>query len=189
MNTFIVGLTGLAGSGKDTAAHHLAEALQARGKRCIRMAFADPIRQALMAIGVPSSYIYDRDLKEADVPGFGASYRKLAQTLGTEWGREMINPQLWVQVLETRLMGLQRKPDVLVITDVRMPNEADWITSQGGMVVRVERKGLASVRPHESEAGIAHADTVLHNDADLINLRARCDGLSHVVLATMALEA
>lgn len=189
MNTFIVGLTGLAGSGKDTAAHHLAEALQARGKRCMRMAFADPIRQALMAIGVPSSYIYDRDLKEADVPGFGASYRKLAQTLGTEWGRDTINPNLWVSVLETRLMGLQRKPDVLIITDVRMPNEADWITSQGGMLVRVERKGLASVRQHASEAGLAQADNVLHNDADLNNLRARCGSLSTVVLATMELEA
>ncbi len=189
MNTFIVGLTGLAGSGKDTAAHHLAEALQARGKRCIRMAFADPIRQALMAIGVPSSYIYDRDLKESDVPGFGASYRKLAQTLGTEWGRETIDQDLWVKVLETRLMGLQRKPDVLIITDVRMQNEADWITQHGGMVVLVERKGLKAVRAHQSEKGLAHWSTVLDNDGDLNNLRARCDGLSHVVQACMALEA
>lgn len=189
MNTFIVGLTGLAGSGKDTAAHHLAEALQARGKRCIRMAFADPIRQALMAIGVPSSFIYDRDLKEADVPGFGASYRKLAQTLGTEWGRETIGQDIWVKVLETRLMGLQRKPDVLVITDVRMQNEADWITAHGGMLVQVQRNGINSVRPHQSERGLAKVDSVLQNDGDLVNLRARCDGLSHVVLATMSLEA
>ena len=189
MNTFPVGLTGLAGSGKDTAARFLSDALEARGRRTRLMAFADPIRQALLAMGVPSSYIFDRDLKEMDVPGFAASYRKLAQTLGTEWGRQMIDPNVWVRVLETRLMGLQRKPDVLIITDVRMQNEADWITSRGGIIVRVERKGLRSVRPHSSEEGLKHWDTVLDNDGDLVNLRARCDGLSHVVLASMALEA
>lgn len=188
MNTFIVGLTGLAGSGKDSAGHLLAEALEARGRRTKRMAFADPIRQALMAMGVPSSYIFDRALKEHDVPSFGASYRKLAQTLGTEWGRQLIGQDTWVRVLETRLMALQRRPDVLIITDVRMQNEADWITTRGGMLVLVERKGIAGVRPHESERGLAHVDTVLHNDGDLNNLRARCDGLSHIVLATMAME-
>lgn len=189
MSTYIVGLTGLAGSGKDTAARFLSEALEARGRRTRLMAFADPIRQALLSMGVPSSYIYDRDLKELEVPGFGASYRKLAQTLGTEWGREMIGADIWLRVLETRLMGLHRKPDVLLITDVRMQNEADWIRNHGGMIVRVERQGLTGVRPHLSEAGLCRWDAVLNNDADLVNLRSRCDGLSHLVLNGMGLEA
>lgn len=189
MNTFIVGLTGLAGSGKDTAARFLADALEARGRRTRQMAFADPIRQALLAIGVPSSYIHDRDLKEQEVPTFGASYRKMAQTLGTEWGRQMIGQDTWVRVLENRLLGLQRKPDVLIVTDVRMQNEADWIAAQGGMVALVERKGLTAVRPHASEQGLTRWDAVVQNDGDLNNLRARCDGLSHIVLTSMALEA
>ena len=35
---------------------------------------------------------------------------------------------------------MQRVIDVLFITDVRFPNEADWVRSMGGVMVRVDRK-------------------------------------------------
>lgn len=191
MKTLIVGLTGFAGSGKDTAARHLAEALEARQKRTKCLAFADPIRAALMAMGVPHRYMEERDLKEQPVPGLGVSYRHLAQTLGTEWGRQQVDPNLWVSFLEQRLLGLamvHRLPNVLLLTDVRFQNEADWILQQRGLLVRVERQGVAQVREHISEASVDGVTLVLHNDGDLANLRARCGALSNQLLAHLTLE-
>lgn len=187
----IVGLTGKAGSGKDTAADSLCEALQARGKRTKTMAFADPIRAALAAMGVPTSYIYQRHLKEVEIPGWGASYRKLSQTLGTEWGRELIGNDFWVRRLADRVVELgmlTRLPDVLVITDVRMQNEADWVKTRLGLLVHVVRPDLGTVRDHASEAGVQGIDQVLANDGDLMNLGARCGQLSNLVLAKLALQ-
>lgn len=191
MKTLIIGLTGYAGSGKDTAAAYLREALEARGHRVSCAAFADPIRAALLAMGVPSSYIYTRELKEQPVPGWGKSYRELAQTLGTEWGRSLVGDDVWVRRIERHIEGLFNRPAVLIATDVRLQNEADWITTRGGMLVRVDRPGVAPVRSHSSEAsqqelrGIEH---LLPNDGDLVRLRGAVDTLHIKVLAHMALE-
>jgi hypothetical protein len=187
----IVGLTGKAGAGKDTAAAMLCEALQARGKRTKTMAFAEPIRAALMAMGVPSSYIYERRLKETEIPGWGASYRKLAQTLGTEWGCDQIGKDLWVRLLADRLVEIgmvSRLPDVVVITDVRLQNEADWIKTRLGLLVHVVRPDVGEVRGHISEAGVQGVDQMLRNDGDLQNLRSCCGQLSNLVLAKLALQ-
>lgn len=192
MKTFIIGLTGFAGSGKDTAAQFLDEALSARQKKVRRMAFADPIRAGLNAMGVPMHYMTERSLKETAVPGFsGASYRKLAQTLGTEWGRVHMGRDFWVNLVEQRLLALadlHRMPQVLIMTDVRFQSEADWIKLNGGILVHVQRPDIAPVRAHESEQLVEGIEHVLLNDADLPALRARCDKLHLTVLAHMALE-
>jgi hypothetical protein len=61
--------------------------------------------------------------------------------------------------------------DVLVIPDVRFPNEAERIRDVGGTLWRVVR----DVRPvygHVSEAGIYDVDLVLMNDGTRADLRA-----------------
>jgi hypothetical protein len=187
----IVGLTGKAGAGKDTAAHLLCEALQARGRKTRTIAFADPIKAALLAMGVPSSYMHERHRKEIDIPSWGTSYRHLAQTLGTEWGRQHHGQDFWVRRLADRVVELGsmgRLPDVLVITDVRIQNEADWIKTRKGLLVEVTRPDTSEVRQHVSEAGVKGVDQWLANDGDLINLRSRCGLLSNVVMAAAALH-
>jgi len=188
----IVGLIGKAGSGKDTAAQHLSVALSARGKRVRVMAFADPIRQALLALGVPAAHAFERHLKEQPIEGWGGkSYRELAQTLGTEWARHMHGEDFWIRRLAERLVNLGTKgdlPDVLIITDVRMQNEADWIVCRKGLLVDVQRPGLAAVRTHSSEAAVRGDRVVLHNDSDLVGLKHRCGELSNVVLAHLSLS-
>lgn len=188
MKTLIIGLNGFAGAGKDTAAKYLREALEARGHRVACAAFAEPIRAALIAMGVPTSYIYTRELKELPVPGWGKSYRELAQTLGTEWGRDLVGTDIWVRRMEHHLEGLFTRPAVAIITDVRLQNEADWITTRGGLLVRVNRPGVAPVREHTSEAGLQGIEQVLDNDGDLVRLRSRIETLHLKVLAHMALE-
>ena len=80
--------------------------------------------------------------------------RKLLQLLGTEAGRHIIHPDIWVNALfadygpvgDNLLEGEVRKvreEDLVypswIITDVRFPNEVKAIEDRGGIVIRVDR--------------------------------------------------
>jgi len=59
------------------------------------------------------------------------------QTIGTEWGRNMIHPDIWVRAWE---QSLPEDADV-VVDDVRFPNEVAAIRRLGGDVIRICRDG------------------------------------------------
>lgn len=64
----LIGIAGLAGSGKDTTALLMIEELSRRGYGFSRYAFADPIRIfANLAFGYPMKQMLDRDTKEVPV--------------------------------------------------------------------------------------------------------------------------
>lgn len=165
--TKIIGLTGAARSGKDTAAGFL---VAARGYE--RIAFADALRNMVMAgFGIEPEDM-DGDAKEREIEWLGASPRFLLQTLGTEWGREHLGPDVWVKVAWRAMMESGAKR--VVFTDVRFNNEAQAIRNSGGVVVRITRPSIgAVVREHVSESGI-HERYVSHeivNGGTLAELR------------------
>jgi hypothetical protein len=157
----LIGLTGRAGAGKSTVASMLAD------YAFVEVAFADPIVDmvgALFALaGVDGAWMVERSLKEQPTV-LGVSYRQLAQTIGTEIGRQ-ITADFWVRVMHQRLQALELRDENVVISDVRFPNEADWIRERGGYLVRVLRHDLPAVRPHSSEA---HTD-LLPVTTELLN--------------------
>lgn len=146
----LIGLTGLAGSGKDTVREMLEQDHDFDG-----IAFADPIRDMLGALldsmEVSRAWMVARDLKEQDIPQLGVSYRKMAQALGTEWGRAL-NSNMWLDIAAAKIKACQQygNPGV-VISDVRFANEANWIKSQGGVIWKILRPGVEPVREHVSE--------------------------------------
>jgi hypothetical protein len=168
----IIGLTGLAGTGKDS----VRAILESQG--FIGMAFADPIRAMIRALFTASAidpmYMDQRDLKESVIPALGVSYRHLAQTLGTEWGRS-IAPDLWLRLASSYFDDVKwgGKSPRVVISDVRFSNEAAWVRAKGGVVWRVVRFDARPVRLHASEAGVAgiHADDAIFNQGDLADLK------------------
>ena len=173
----IIGLTGLAGSGKDTVRSYLQEQHAFAG-----MAFADPIRSMLAAllreVGASEDWMTDRLLKEGTIPALGTSYRHLAQTLGTEWGRS-VNPEFWLRIAQARL-EVMREAGVkcVVISDVRFLNEAHWISSEGGQVWRIDRPQAEAVRPHQSEL-ISHITPhrIIPNSGTLADLHRWVDAI------------
>ena len=179
----LIGLTGLAGTGKDTVAQMLIQKWAVAGHRYDAMAFADPIRAMcnafLLYAGVdkPGRYLVDRQLKEAVIPEIGVSYRHLAQTLGTEWGQQCIGRSVWINALEKCLCRLQaarrRQVTHIVVSDVRFAAEADWLRSQGGVIWRIERAGIEPVREHASESDMAaiKPNRVIRNDGTIDDLR------------------
>lgn len=142
----IVGITGSAGSGKDVAAAGLEE------MGFVKRSFATPIKAALNAMfGWQMEQWNDREWKEAPLDGLGKSPRQLAQTLGTEWGRDTVSPDIWVHALFAGASDLER----LVIPDVRFDNETRAIRKRGGIVIKVARPGVAPVSAHSSESGVS----------------------------------
>lgn len=144
----IVGLAGRKGSGKSTVAEILKDKFGYR-----TMSFATPLKDMLMAMGVTEDEIYNIDLKEKPLERFGGkSPRELLQLLGTDFARNMVAEDVWVRALEARI----DPKDMLVIDDVRFPNEAEMIRDHGGKIVRVIREGQEQglIDTHVSEAGI-----------------------------------
>ena len=187
----IIGLTGLAGAGKDTVRDMLEAEHDFFG-----MAFADPIRDMVGALlaenGFSTKWMFERPLKEQPIDGLDLSYRHLAQTLGTEWGRQL-HPDFWLRIAQAHMESLRKGgARQFVISDVRFLNEAEWVKAQGGEVWRIERPNIAAVRDHESERQVSliWPDKVIDNSGTVEDLWCQVSALaSHdagVVLDTAA---
>jgi hypothetical protein len=172
----IIGFAGRKRSGKSTAAEHLEKL------GFIRMSFADPIREMvkflLVAVGLEFSVEWLMNAgKETSVHPLGRSTRYLMQTLGTEWGRELVNPRMWVLIAKARIEDLDSAVSV-VFDDVRFEDEAAMIRELGGIVVHIDRP-LGEVDYHVSEAGICEheSDYFLDNDLDVEDYLLEVDAL------------
>jgi len=97
--------------------------------------------------------------------------RKLLQLLGTECGRDIIHPNIWVNALMSEyncvhcrqnpcsvrhknLIGMKPNYPNWVITDLRFKNELEAVKDRGGITIRVDRSVHASSQ--ENHAGILH---------------------------------
>ena len=124
--------------------------------------------------------------------------RLLLQLLGTEAGREIIHPNIWVNALfadykvtndcSQHSDGLwytsehgEEESEVTpvypnwIITDVRFPNEAKAIKDKGGILIRIERPGIESHcgKQHLSETSLDAYDKfdyVIENDGTVQDL-------------------
>ena len=165
-----IGLTGYAGSGKDTAALGLIEL------GWERLAFADPLKECMLALNpivtaAPDEHILRKQI-EAGVteltPGYGVTYlrlaqaveavgwteakklteiRRLLQVFGTEVVRDHFGFDTWVNYARAHMLpGID-----YVFTDVRFSNEVEMIHRSGGLVVRITRPGVRAVNAHASD--------------------------------------
>lgn len=149
---YIIGLSGRARSGKTT----VAEILEKYG--FVHMSFAHHIRLFItqLAVSVDPRFQLERDKNKPLWWADNKTPRYLMQTVGTEWGRQLINPELWVQHLIARVQVPHYAHRHIVISDVRFDNEAKAIIEAGGIVVNVSRESADAVlSEHVSEAGIS----------------------------------
>lgn len=146
----LIGLIGKARSGKDTAANYL-QMLHGYN----RYAFAEPIKDMISAaFGYQIGESEGAD-KEQVIEWLGKSPRQLMQLLGTEWGRDLVHPNLWLLLADQTLQHHTRVGSHgLVISDVRFDNEAEWIIKQGGTLIEITRGAASAVNQHASESGI-----------------------------------
>ncbi|WLH69890.1 deoxynucleotide monophosphate kinase [Pseudomonas sp. FP2309] len=153
MKPLLIGLTGSARSGKSTAAEHLVGTYLLE-----HYAFADPLRDGLMAIFNLDPTDFEGDRKEQPLAWLERSPRQLMQSMGTEWARNTVHPDVWVKLAEQNLDYMTKALGAVlgfVVSDVRFENEADLIRRRGGTIVHISRADAQAVNPHVSEAGVA----------------------------------
>lgn len=137
----LIGIAGPKRSGKDTLAHGLSRALGLPVD-----SFAAPLRKFVADL-LNCSLATLEECKEHPIKWLdGKTPRQLMQTVGTEWGRDTVHPELWLRAL---LHRVQYKG--AVISDVRFPNEAKAILERGGIVIRLHREGTGTGDGHVSE--------------------------------------
>ena len=157
----LIAFTGAKRSGKSTASRALP-------KRFLAYSFASPIRSMLKVLGVPTENLDIPELKEEPIPGFGGrSARQLMQTLGTDWGRDLVSPTIWLDIARKDIGRSILIGQSVVIDDLRFDNEARLIHELGGIVVGVARPGALG-DAHVSEAGVSPSlvDMTITNEAD-----------------------
>lgn len=177
METEIIGFCGLRRSGKDTAATSLVW----HGYQLLKFAdcLKDMLRMLFRYTGAQDDVIerlIEGDLKETPVPVLNMKTTRWAmQTLGTEWGRDLIGQNLWADATIARA----RKYPRVVISDVRFPNEVAVIKKQGGRVIRIIRPDQPDVDSHVSEQSVLSldADSEIINDGTVADLQQKVLGL------------
>ena len=176
----IIGLVGFIGSGKGTVRDILVREHGYHG-----FAFADALKDAVATI-----FTWPRGLLEGDSNasrafrervdpwwshklGYEVTPRLILQKMGTEACRHGIADNIWIAALEKRIQGYE---DV-VISDVRFPNEIDFVRSAGGIIVQVNR-GNAPTKEELSKMHISETawnyvvpDYIIDNDGTLQELK------------------
>jgi hypothetical protein len=139
----IIGICGLIGSGKDTAADYLVNFHEFR-----RESFANSLKDA-----VSSVFGWDREMLEGRTKesrewreqpdawwserlGKPITPRYVLQQWGTEVIREEFHDDMWIASLENKL---RTSKDSIVITDCRFPNEIKVLKQRGAKIVWIQR--------------------------------------------------
>lgn len=186
MNMTILGIAGLSGSGKDTAA-----AFFVREYGFVRVGFADTLKQeVLMRFPQTLRTILwtlhckeptEEDVRKAVYEDKPPEIRVLLQEYGTEVRRHD-DPEYWVRQWTSSLR--QWSPDQrFVVPDVRFRNEAEKIMELGGWVILLTRPGLKRLF-HVSESSMSNwtYDAVFDNSEDIASLEYRLQSWFDAVL-------
>jgi hypothetical protein len=162
----LIGLTGFAGSGKDSVAEFLSG-----HHGFTRVAFADPLKKTLYEL---NPYITDElrlqdfvDKRGWDEAKQIPEVRALLQRHGISM-RNQLHTDIWVDAAFRVVDGLTR----CVLSDTRFPNEYAAIEDRNGFIVRVVRPGVDAINEHISEHALDRfpVDAEIRNDGTLEEL-------------------
>lgn len=169
----VIGISGKKRSGKDTLGHQIACQLHS----VIVTAFAKALKAEIQeAVKLPPEFI-ERHKEE---------FRPLLQWWSTEFRRKLY-PNIdtyWLNKVEQELSDAkERGYQFAIITDVRFPNEAQYVKSVGGILINVVRAGQKA-DAHISENALndyGHFDYVVENNGTLADLLVHATTIAQLV--------
>lgn len=167
----LIAFTGPAGCGKTTAAKYLVD-----HHGFERMRFADPFKRMLAALGLTAQQTDGTEKERPCDLLCGQTPRWAMQSLGTEWGRECIDADLWVALWCNAYRSDLRGRSV-VVDDRRFPNEVAAIRGEGGFVLRIDGRGGAIGAGHVSERCLSAPMLTINNGGSIEQFRERIVGL------------
>lgn len=150
MNKLIIGIGHYSRTGKDTLANKLIEVGKAADIHVTKRSFAEKLKLITHIMygwaGVKDGQWYedhpeDRNIKLAALANErwpdGPTVVELWIAVGTPAIRENVYQDTWIKTTLNDPFG-----DILVIPDVRFPNEVKAIWERGGVLVKVTREGV-----------------------------------------------
>jgi len=184
----VIGMVGKAGSGKDTVGEYLIDTYNFQ-----RLSLASPLKAGIQSVFMlDDRTMYDREARELPLKDFPDwSVRKLLQFVGTELFRNNFDKDIWVKLLSKQIR--ESKSNNIVITDVRFPNEQNYLmnlNSDGSnsaniKFIQVKRSGCqgdVGIGNHESEAYELSGDYVLNNDDGFDSLFSQVDSIMNEII-------
>lgn len=158
-DTPVVLLCGRAGVGKSTFAIRLTDAIDPIP--LVPLSFALPVKAATAMMNPAVLLRTHREQpmrfrllqmladdvsrqKSDEFLNTGVSYRRVLQTLGTDWGRHLIHPDIWLQswLSLAEWMFIERQiGGCIVIDDLRFANELEFIRERFSRVLAVRLSG------------------------------------------------
>lgn len=187
----LIGLNGKAGVGKDTVADYLVEKYNFK-----RYAFADAVRDVALAI---NPYVLwgeyntrDRLVDIVDVDGWDKAkrevpeVRRLLQVIGTEAGRQVLGPNVWVDIVMRKYQTDVRTEDERVygvVTDMRFENEFTMISGNSWPTIKIIRPNNpdAIASSHASEQYDPPCDYTITNDGTLDDLYVHVENVLDLI--------
>jgi len=166
----IIGLVGHKQSGKDSVWNIISKlsASYLTTCPCFRFAFADGVKHEVAAQ-------LDKSVEWIEENKNNPLVRHALQWYGTEFSRTE-NNNYWIEQLDKLIKSFKdsaHKCIILVITDVRFPNEAEYIKSNGGVLIRVRRQSADNqidLHPSEFYVDAIPCDNFIHNDMSFLRL-------------------
>lgn len=183
----LIGLNGRLRAGKDTVYEILKER-QVDFWEIQKASFADKLKvsaAASLGISVPlleelknaedlHYRIDDGAWRLGEVPASDFNIRTFLQRYGTEAHRDVFGQDFWIDAALP--LDLDHSDRVIVVTDMRFPNEMDRVRALNGWCVYVSRpEAEAREQTHLSEQTLTGFDWTIHNSGSLQHLAHEVD--------------
>lgn len=174
----VIGVAGYKRCGKDTLTKVLHEELAKMGLNSERRALADELKEeiAKMLHSVFPSISVEEHIRRMNDDKWKEKYRLIMQWWGTEWRRDETMggwDSYWIDKV-TEWVN-ESSSDIVIVPDIRFPNEVKWCGQYNGVVVWMNRPGFTS-SGHSSENALddfKEFDVVIDNNGDIDKLREK----------------
>ena len=142
----LIGISGLARSGKDSIYLKCKPVLRSMGYSVKRVAFADCLKSECDELLSKYTGIsaFTEDTKEKEI------IRPLLVTYGTHIRRKL-NKNCWIDKIDEMVKSFIKDNIVTFVTDVRFENEINWVHDLGGLSVHISREGVKPPNQEEAE--------------------------------------
>lgn len=171
----LVAFGGYATAGKDAAANSLVI-----HNNFYKTYMSKPLEKALLTLDpivnrsglryqeLHSLVGYDESKKVPEV-------RRLLQKLGTEFGREMVHEDFWLNKVFDEVLEQNVQQRNVALTGIRYTNELARVENYGGLSIWIDRPRVAPVNSHTSDNTLwpDDFDVRVDNDGSLEDLHKR----------------
>lgn len=171
----IVGLTGCHGSGKTTIKENILISSNSISYKSFTM--SNKLKLIGLILGFQHEELYgDIKQKEKINKLWNISGREFMQKMGTEIFRENLPNYLptmnniWIKMLDEERKKDKNKDKIIIVDDIYFKDEGEYVRNNGGIIIKIIRKGVESKSDHKSEKGEIKYDFLVNNiDNDIDN--------------------